>query len=122
MRIFNLFILVGLVSFQTSALTLKELSGQYKVTSDMVPVVNAVSIAEDGTVILEEMSPRGVLKCEGNASLIKEVLTSEMTCENGGRFTQKIKLTGVTDLNTFKALVYSSLYDAELEMNFKKIH
>ncbi|WP_373997690.1 hypothetical protein [Bdellovibrio bacteriovorus] len=120
----KIMMIVALVvtSVQAHALTLKDLAGTYKVTTEMAPISNLVTINANGGVTLVEKSPEGVIQCEGQATLgANKVLTSEVTCANGVVFVQKIDLSKVVKLKSFKANVYSSLYDAELEMNFVKI-
>lgn len=109
------------VSAQAHAFTLKELAGTYKVTTELAPITNTVSISADGAVKLVESSPYGTITCAGKAVLDRDVLTSEVTCENDLSFTQKIDLNNVKQLKSFKALVYSSLHEAELEMDFVKV-
>ncbi|KHD88169.1 MAG: hypothetical protein OM95_10390 [Bdellovibrio sp. ArHS] len=110
------------ISRQAHALSLQQLAGTYKVTTDMAPISNLVSLTSDGAVTLIETSPDGRIQCEGQAHLgADRVLTSEVTCTNGLVFVQKINLSKVKALKSFKAPVYSSLYDAELEMDFVKV-
>lgn len=110
------------ISAQAHALSLQDLAGTYKVTSEVAPISNTVTLGADGSVILVEKSPYGTIKCQGQANLSADkVLTSEVTCANDLSFFQKIDLSKVTKLKSFKAPVYSSLYDAEVVMDFVKV-
>ena len=55
------------------------------------------------------------------ATLIENKLESKLLCEGGTEFTQRIDLSRVKNLKKFKANVFSSLYDAEVEANFKRL-
>ena len=104
-----------------SAFTLYELAGSYKITHPELPVVNIVKITADGKIALIESSPYGKLECSGKSKLVKNQLSSSVKCTDGQKFTQKINLSGVKNLNKFKAAVFSSLYGQEVEMDFEKL-
>jgi hypothetical protein len=110
-----------LTVFSTNAATLSQLTGTYEISNPALPVVNVVTLGADGSVKLVETSRLGEFVCNGEATLTDDILETVVTCENGNSFTQKIDLEGVTNFETFTALVYSSLYDIELPMNFIKL-
>ena len=123
-----------------SLVTLKDLEGSYKVTSNFPPqfllnVVNIITLKEDGTVCLKEIVPNRLpptLKCQGTVTLENMLLVSNMQCEDRSSYTQKIDLSKVTlsTLSTlsdsFMAPVWTSLYedligDKKIEMNFQRV-
>lgn len=114
-------LVLGLGSFASFGLELADVAGVYEVSSPLAPVSNTIEISSKGDVKLTEKSPYGIINCTGKATLANNVLTSKVVCENELEFTQQVRLDGVTDLSQFTALVYSSLYDAELEMNFTRL-
>lgn len=115
-------IALSLVSFNTfGALSMSDMAGSYEITNPALPISNIVTLEANGNVTLIENSPLGSFKCEGQATINDELLTSEVTCENGAAFTQEIDLTGVTIADTFEAPVYSSLYQAQVVMTFTKL-
>lgn len=109
------------LSSTISATTLSELAGSYKITNPDLPVLNIVSIDAKGNVKLTEQSPYGTLECKGKGKIKNSVLESNVSCTNGASFTQKITLKNIKNLNKFKAVVYSSLYDQEVEMDFERL-
>lgn len=110
-----------MIATVAGATTLTDLAGSYKITNPDLPVLNIVSIDAKGNVKLTEQSPYGTLECKGKGKIKNSVLESSVTCTNGTSFTQKIFLKEVKNLNKFKAVVYSSLYDQEVEMNFERL-
>ncbi len=113
---------LSILTFNAFALDFKDLAGTYEVSSQMVPVINIVTIDEEGAVEIEERSPMGTFNCQGRAKIEDEVVVSKVTCpENGAEFMQKIDFKGVTLGETFTAKVFSSLYQLELPMNFRKL-
>ena len=118
-RILALSLLV--ISSLASAATMSDVVGSYKISNPDLPVLTIVTIKADGAVKLTEQSPYGKLECSGKAKLKADVLTSEVKCEDGQEFTQRINLKNVKSFGKFSALVYSSLYGQEVKMNFEKI-
>lgn len=102
-------------------LSLETLAGKYEATHPDIPVTNVIILNVHGDVQLDEISPYGTLKCVGKAELVNSILTSKVKCENNAEFEQRVNLSKVKNLNRFKAVVYSSLYGIELELNFKKL-
>jgi hypothetical protein len=113
--------LTFLASMSAFAVEFSDLAGVYQVTTDLAPITNIIEIDDKGNVNLTEESPYGSYNCSGTAFIKDDVLSSEVTCEDGTVFTQRVNLSGVTSFDEFTANVYSSLYEAELPMNFKKI-
>ena len=115
-------LLMLLLSTQVFAgYTLTDLAGTYEITHPQLPVKNTVTLTATGQVSLQEESPFGSIICEGMATIKKDLLTSEVQCDNGAVFTQEINFAGIELASEFQAPVYSSLYDAEAVMNFTKI-
>lgn len=111
-----------LLSTQAFSFNLKEVSGKYSATSDNIPVKNIITIDSKGKITLVEKSVHGApLVCNGKAVLRKNLIKSKLTCVNGFSFEQVINLSGVTNLNSFSAPVYSTLFGQEVMMTFKKI-
>ncbi len=110
-----------LSSFSAFAVSLSDIAGKYEVTSDFAPVTNIIEIDKDGNIVLVETSPYGEFTCSGTAVIADDILTSEVTCENGVSFNQRVDLSSVNQYDAFTAVVYSSLYDQELPMNFRKL-
>lgn len=104
-----------------SAATINNIVGSYKISNPDFPVLTIVTITANGKVRLTEQSPYGKLECSGKAKLKSDILTSEVKCEDGQEFTQRINLKNVKSFGKFTAPVYSSLYGQEVEMNFEKI-
>lgn len=99
---------------------MKKLIGSYTVTSEYAPIEYQITLHVDHTVSMTEVSPMGEYKCEGTATIEENVITSEVTCEGGYEFTQKINMEGIEEVEEFTASVHSSLYEAEVPMNFVK--
>jgi hypothetical protein len=110
------------VSNFAQALSLQELAGKYKISSPELPIKNTITLKKNGAVTLLEESPIGKMSCKGKASLVSDVLSSEVVCTNGQRFQQRINFSGV-DINqdTFEVSVYSSLYQAEAVMQVERV-
>ena len=85
-----------------------------------MPIMYTSTIKKDGNLSLSEESPFGVLNCEGKVKIENRVVSSHVECENDTNFVQRIDLTEVTEFDTFKAPVFSSLYNATLVMDFKR--
>ncbi|MFT6631517.1 MAG: hypothetical protein ACJAS4_001466 [Bacteriovoracaceae bacterium] len=109
------------MSLSAFAISFSDITGTYEITTDLAPIVNTIEIDKDGNVSLTENSPYGTFSCTGAAVIEDQVLTSEVTCENGATFTQRVDFEGINNFEEFSANVYSSLYEAELPMNFKKL-
>ncbi len=111
------------ISLSASAMNLKAIAGTYKITNDLLPIINVVTLGSDGSVTLVETGgPFGSFECFGSAKIEDFVLVSEVTCpENGQSFYQEIDLEGVENFNSFTAEVFSSLYGIQVPMNFEKI-
>lgn len=111
------------ISFSTlvNAASFKDLVGSYKITNPDLPVLNLVTVDINGNVKLTEQSPYGTLECKGKGTIKGDVLESFVKCTNGTSFTQKINLKNVKNFAKFKAPVYSSLYEQEVEMNFERL-
>lgn len=112
---------LALVSLNSMAFTMKEIKGKYSVSAQDIPVLNVVTISENGNVKLVEQTFEGDMTCQGKGILNNDIFKSSLTCENGEKFEQRINLKGVKSLNKFKAKVYSSLYQVEVEMNFERL-
>jgi|GEM_PF-2849386 hypothetical protein len=84
-------------------------------------IENILTVYANGDIELTERSPYGQLNCQGQASWQGTTIVSALDCENGASFTQEVKLGNVNNFDNFEALVYSSLYEMELLMRFKKI-
>jgi hypothetical protein len=111
---------IGFSTF-ASAASLKDVAGSYKISNPDLPVLNIVTVDINGNVKLTEQSPYGTLECKGKGVIKEEVLESFVKCTNGASFTQKINLKNVKNFKKFKASVYSSLYEQEVEMNFERL-
>jgi hypothetical protein len=116
-----LILAIALTSVQTFAVTLKDLSGKYSVSSDIIPVNNIITIDSKGGVTLVENSVYGALSCKGTSTLAANKISSKMVCANGSSFEQVINLTNVTNLKSFSAPVYSTLFGQEIVMKFNKL-
>jgi hypothetical protein len=112
---------LALTSVQVFGLTLGDLVGKYSVTSDLIPVNNIITIDKKGAVTLVENSVHGAMSCTGNSTFAANKISSKMTCANGASFEQSINLSKVTNLNSFQAPVYSTLFGQEIVMKFTKI-
>lgn len=84
-------------------------------------VENILTVYSNGDIELTERSPYGELNCFGQANWEGTTIVSQLECENGETFTQKVKLGNINDFDKFEALVYSSLYEMELLMKFEKL-
>jgi hypothetical protein len=105
-----------------SVLSVQNLIGTYEVTPVLegIQISNIITLTKDLKVTLVEKSPYGEFNCSGNATIIGTIVESKVTCENGAEFTQKVNFKNVTNFDNFSAPVYSSLYDEEMPMNFKR--
>lgn len=112
-------LLLGITS--AFAVELSDIEGTYEVTTELAPIMNVITISKDGEVELTEHSPEGSYTCTGMAVITDDILVSEVVCENGEIFEQRIDLTGIESFESFTANVYSSLYGMELPLDFKKI-
>lgn len=113
--------ILALAATNLMAYELEDIAGVYDISSENAPVINVVKIEANGSVYLIENGPYGALECEGSATLVNDMLTSEVTCDNGASFTQRVNLSGVSDLSEFSAPVYSSLYGMEVVMNVMRL-
>jgi hypothetical protein len=125
-----------------SGLTLKDLVGNYKITSENpiavlgggVTLEYQVEIKSEETIELvklirqtfegEDSVELSKLNCSGAIALSTEqVLVSKINCKDEFGFTQKINLSNVEDINAenIKVNVDSSLYGKKIKMNFQKI-
>jgi hypothetical protein len=102
------------------AATFKDLVGSYKISNPNFPVLTLVIIAADSTIQLTEKSVYGTLECSGTATLVKNILTSNVECVDGQKFSQRINLSKVKKFDKFSAPVYSTLYQQEIEMDFER--
>jgi len=103
------------------AATINDIVGSYKISNPDLPVLNIVTIDAKGNVKLTEQSPYGTLECKGKGTIKADILESNVKCTNGASFTQKISLKNVKNFSKFKAPIYSSLYEQEVEMNFERL-
>ncbi len=113
--------MIGVISTLGHAVTVKDLTGSFKISNPDLPVLNIVTVSANGGIKLTEQSPYGTLECKGKGAIKNEILESVVNCTNGATFTQKINLKGVKNFNKFKAPVYSSLYEQEVVMNFERL-
>lgn len=121
MKKLSLAVLLISVSTIVSAASIKDVVGSYKITHTDLPILNIVTVDINGNVKLTEQSPYGTLECKGKGTIKNDILSSKVTCTNGSDFTQKINLKNVKNFAKFKAPVYSSLYEQEVEMNFERL-
>ena len=113
--------LILLLSHMVVAANLKDIAGTYQVTHPRLKTMNYISLSKNGNVTLTEISENGKITCTGKAKLQDNVVATSVQCENGVTFTQKINLEGVKNFSSFKAGVYSSLFESTHIMTFKKI-
>ncbi len=114
----------------------KDLVGSYKVTSSLMPgVENFVTLAENGSVTLKEVHPEGSINCDGKATIVGQVLISNMSCKHIAfaneeiTYTQKIDLSTIKplgadkleDADMFEAIVFTSLLEMEIPMVFERV-
>lgn len=116
-----IFFFISLLSVTSFAIDLADITGTYQVTNNFNSSYNLITLSEDGKVSLIEKSNEGELKCIGIAIVINNILNTMVECENGLRFDQGIDLRGIKNFNNFTTLVYTSLYEVEVPMNFKKL-
>lgn len=121
MKKLSLAVIMIAASSLTNAASIQDVVGSYKITSKDIPVMNIVTVDAKGNVKLTEQSPYGTLECKGKGTIKNDILESKVKCDNGSDFTQRINLKNVKNFAKFKAPVYSSLYDQELEMTFERL-
>lgn len=95
------------------------LAGTYQVWISGSSVKNQVSFNDDGSILLLEKRPQGVLRCYGKAEQEGQTLKLAMLCQNGRKFQQAIDFSEVRDLEHFQAPVFSSLFHQKVLMNFE---
>ena len=95
------------------------LSGSYHAWISGSSVKNQVNFNEDGSILLLEKRPQGVLRCYGKAEQEGQTLKLAMLCQNGRKFQQAIDFSEVRELERFQAPVFSSLFLRKVLMNFE---
>ena len=114
----------------------KDLVGSYKATSSLMPgIENFVTFEENGSVTLKEVHPEGSINCDGKATIVGQVLISNMSCKHIAFaneeiiYTQKIDLSTIKplgadkleDADMFEAIVFTSLLEMEIPMVFERV-
>ncbi|MGZ3789820.1 MAG: hypothetical protein ACXVLQ_14925 [Bacteriovorax sp.] len=113
--------LFTVLTSQSFAFSLNDLAGKYEISTNLIPVTNVITLDAKGGITLLEKSAQGNLKCKGTSTLASNKVSSQLKCENGLSFEQEINLSKVTNLDSFTAPVYSTLFGQEIPMNFKKL-
>ena len=116
-------ILTSLFSTVAGAATLKEFAGAYEVNTSFMNVAlqGNVTIDVEGNIKFLVYSPYLYLNCVGTASMINNELVSTPACENGMAITLKINLSQISDFSKFQAPVYTTIINAEVPMDFKRL-
>ena len=114
-------ILILMVSLSTLAAdyTLDDISGNYTIVIDGMPISYMLDIDEDSVILVE--TGYQTLNCVGYAIITSNIVSSEVICDNDAQFTQTIDLNGVKNiqtLSTFRADVFSSLYGTIKQATF----
>lgn len=121
MKNFIIALVMTLASGMAGAASLNELAGDYEVSSANFNLQGKVSIAVDGKVKFMIYSTFIYLNCEGQSEILENRLVSTPACDNGMPLNFKIDLTNITSFQAFKTMVYTSLLNNEMEMEFKRL-
>ena len=110
-KILSIFTIMMSFSSIAADYTLDDVAGNYTILIDAMPISYMLDIDEDSVILVENGNQ--TLNCVGYATINKNIVSSEVICENNAQFTQTIDLNGVKNiqgLSTFRANIYSSLY------------
>lgn len=103
------------------AATMSDLAGDYEVSSTQYSMQGKFLIDADGKIKIMVYSPWIYLVCSGDAQIENSVVTSTPACENGIPLTTRFDLSKITNFQSFKVMVYTSLLNTEMEMEFKRL-
>jgi len=111
------------LTIQSSALAynMRDVAGKYQITSQDIPVLNVVTLNLSGSLKFVEKTFEGNTTCSGKWWMVNDLITASIRCPDGGTFSERINIAGVKNLKSFKAVVSSSLYNLDLEMNFVRM-
>jgi hypothetical protein len=118
-KIVSILILMMSLSTLAADYTLDDISGNYTIVIDDMPVSYMLDIDEDSVILVE--TGYQTLNCVGFATITNNIVTSEVICDNDAQFIQTIDLKGVKNiqnLSTFRANVFSSLYGTTKKATF----
>lgn len=121
MKIFIIALVMTLASGMAGAASYNELAGDYEVSSANFNLQGKVTIGLDGKLKFMVSSTFIYLNCEGQSEILENHLISTPACDNGMPLNFKIDLTNITNFQAFKTLVYTSLLNGEMEMEFKRL-
>ena len=98
-----------------------DIMGKYEITFGLDENKYALTLNESGNMTLDAL-PREQdgLDCEGPTTIEGLVVRSQLRCDDGTIFVQKIDLTDVSQFNNFVAPVFSSIYGVTNMISFQK--
>lgn len=116
-------LLTSLYCSVASATSMQEFAGAYEINTSLMNIVfqGTFNVEPDGKIKILANSSYLYLNCVGTAEMINDVLISTPVCENGMALSIKINLQKVSDFSSFQAPVYSTVINAELPIEFKRL-
>jgi hypothetical protein len=104
------------------ALELAQVAGKYKMTRPGSRISYDLRIDSIGATYITKRSPGGSLDCRGSAMMVRDVLSSALSCDDGTAFEHKIYFHRVPVRSpTFQALVYDGSNGSRLNMQFRRV-
>lgn len=116
-------LLTSLYCSVASATSMQEFAGAYEINTSLMNIAfqGTFNVEPDGKIRILASSSYLYLNCVGTAEMINDVLISTPVCENGMALSIKINLQKVSDFSSFQAPVYSTVINAELPIEFKRL-